>query len=195
MKNTIINTLTNASLSLIICYSASSGAESKENVADIYNSDFYGCFSEGYNVTELSKDQIYITAQCFSALLEKESSETASLGASKLTIMQYSDSWYRAASVKGHEHAQAKIEANLASLASLEQQTYFGMAPHDLQLLASENAFNALDSDHNGFISLDEASVSKKIKEEFANTDYDSDGMLSPGEYTIEFGEITAAGN
>ncbi|MFT7185660.1 MAG: hypothetical protein ACI84K_001042 [Pseudohongiellaceae bacterium] len=195
MKNITINTLTNASLALIIYYTASSSAASEEIVVDIYSSGFYGCFSDGYNASELSKDQIYITAECFTALLEKEELETASLGASKLTIMQYSDSWYRAAAAKGHDQAQAKIKANLAFMVSLEQRTHFGMAPHELQLFASENAFKALDSDRNGFISLAEASVSKKITADFAKSDYDKDDMLSPGEYTIQFGEMTSAGN
>jgi hypothetical protein len=195
MKIITINTLTHASLALILCCSTSSVVATGEIVTDIYSSDFENCFSEGYNNSDLSKDQIYLTAECFTALLKKEKLQAASIGASKLTIMQYSDSWYKAAANMGHLQAKDKIDSNLASLASLEQQTHFGMAPHDQLLFASENAFKALDSDRDGFISLVEATASKKIKENFAKTDYDNDGMLSPGEYTIEFGEMTAAGN
>jgi len=196
MKKKIIKKLPNASLVLVLCYSAISvGSASEENITGIYSSDFDNCFSEGYNIAELTKDQIYLTAQCFTSLLEKEKIEFASLGASKLTIMQYSDSWYRAAVEKGHKLAQAHLDSNIVAFTALEQQTHFGITAPVEQLLASEIAFNALDIDGNGLLSLSEASASKNLKKAFSKVDFDSDGDLSAGEYTILYGDMTAAGN
>jgi|GEM_PF-4305383 len=196
MKNTRINKLSSASLVLIMCYGISSAnALAAETNSDIYSSDFDDCFSEGYNISELTKGQIYTTAQCFTSLLETSGAEAASLGASKLTIMQYSDSWYRAAVEKGHKQAQSGLDANLIAFSALEQQTHFSVIAQDDQLLASEKAFNSLDTDRNGMLSLAEASISKELKDTFSEVDYDSDGVLSAGEYTILYGDITAAGN
>ena len=111
MNNTRINKISSATLVLIMCYGASfTHAATNENISNIYSSQFDSCFSEGYNVDELTQDQTYITAQCFTSLLEKEGADTASLGASKLTIMQYSDSWYKAAIEKGHKLAQDNLD-------------------------------------------------------------------------------------
>jgi len=196
MKNTRINKLSNASLVLIMCCGASSvNASAEENISDIYSSNFDACFTEGYNISELTKDQIYTTAQCFTSLLEKHDLPTDSLGASKLTIMQYSDSWYRAAVEKGHQLAQTNLDSNMLAFTALEQQTHFGTIVHDDQLLASEKAFNSLDLDGNGLISIAEASNSTNLKKTFSKVDFDNDGVLSAGEYTILYGEMTAAGN
>jgi len=196
MKNIRINKLSNVSLVLIMCCGVSSvSAAVEDGTSDIYSSDFDACFSEGYNTSELTKDQIYFTAQCFTSLLEKEGSETTSLGASKLTIMQYSDSWYRAAIEKGHKLALDSLNANLVAFSALEQQTHFGIMAQDDQLLASEKAFNALDIDRDGLLSLAEASTSKNLKKNFSKVDFDNDGVLSAGEYTILYGDMTASGN
>jgi len=196
MKNTKINKLSNASLVLIMsCGASLASASTEDNSSDFYSSAFDACFSEGYNISELTKDQIYITAKCFTSLLEKEDSETASLGASKLTIMQYSDSWYRAAIEKGHNQALDSLNANMIAFTALEQQTHFGIIAQDDQLLASEKAFNALDSDKDGLLSLAEASTSKNLKKNFSKVDFDNDGVLSAGEYTILYGDMTASGN
>ena len=195
MKNTTMNKLSSASLVLIMGYSTLSfGTSNDESFVDIYNSEFHACFSEGYNTSELSKDQLYTTAQCFTNLLQKEETQAVSLGASKLTIMQYSDSWYRAAADKGHKLAQKGLDKNLFALAKLEGQTHFGTAPQEEQMFASEKVFKILDTDKDGFISIAEASTTEYIKNDFSKTDFDNDGMLSQGEYTIQYGESTAAG-
>ena len=195
MNNTRINKISSATLVLIMCYGASfTHAATNENISNIYSSQFDSCFSEGYNVDELTQDQTYITAQCFTSLLEKEGADTASLGASKLTIMQYSDSWYKAAIEKGHKLAQDNLDANTIAFNTLKQQTHFGIIEQDGQLLASEKAFKALDADNNGTLSLNEASNSQGLKLAFSEIDFDNDGMLSVGEYTIQYGEMTAAG-
>ena len=196
MKNTIINKLSIASFFLIMCYGITFvNAAAEDTISDIYSSGFDACFSEGYHISELTKSQIYTTAQCFTSLLKKEGTEAVSLGASKLTIMQYSDSWYKAAVEKGHKQAQSSLDANRVAFNALEQQTYFGVIVQEDQLLASEKVFNSLDTDGNGMLSLAEASNSKNLKDTFSEVDYDNDGVLSAGEYIILYGDMTAAGN
>jgi len=191
-----MNKISRASLVLLMSYGFTSACNAaEENFSGIYSSQFDSCFSEGYNVDELTQDQAYITAQCFTELLEQEGVDTESLGASKLTIMQYSDSWYKAALEKGHKLAKDSLDANTIAFNALKLQTHFGLIEQNSQLLASEKAFNALDTDGNGLLSLAEASSSKNLKEAFSKVDFDSDGVLSAGEYTILYGDMTAAGN
>jgi hypothetical protein len=195
MKNTKINKLSRASLVLIMCYGTSfTHAATDEIISDIYSSKFDSCFSEGYNIDKLTQDQAFITAQCFTSLLEIEGADITFLGASKLTIMQYSDSWYKAAIEKGHKLAQAKLDANTIAFNTLKQQAHFGIIEQDEQLLASEKTFKTLDADKNGTLSFAEASSSQDLKAAFTEIDFDNDGKLSVGEYTIQYGEMTAAG-
>lgn len=195
MKTKVSKKLLNASLPLILCSSIFSGATASEVAhTGIYSSAFDDCFSEGYHLSELSKEQIYTTALCFSGLLDSEQKNITTLGASKLTILQYSDSWYQAAANLGHEHAQAKHQANRDLISSFEQETHFGIAPLEETMFASENLFKRLDVNKDGLLSAEEAASSPALKQHFAKADFDDNGTLSVGEYAIEFGEMTAAG-
>ena len=196
MKNKTFNKSLKAGLVLVaFCGGAVGNALAQEISSDIFSSPFNSCFADGYNLSLVTQDQAYATAECFTSLLEKEGAETAYLGASKHTIMEYSVSWYSAAAAKGHELAQANLDTNMTALNLLEQEMYFGVKTQDQQLLASEKVFQTLDTDNNGVLSLAEASSSPTLKEVFSKSDFDNDGMLNFGEYTILSGEATAAGN
>jgi len=196
MKNKTLNKSFRARLALVVFCGASFGnALAQENSSDIYSSPFDTCFENGYNLSLLTQDQTYATAQCFTSLLEKKGYETAYLGASVHTIMEYSVSWYAAAAEKGHKLAQANLDTNLFAMSTLENHMHFGLKEQDQQLLASEKVFQALDTDDNGMLTLAEASSSLVLKEAFSKSDFDNDGLLNFGEYTILSGEATAAGN
>jgi len=196
MNDNKLNKSLKARLALVVFCGASFGnALAQENSADIFSSPFDACFENGYNLSLLTQDQTYSTAQCFTSLLEMKGAETTYLGASEHTIMEYSVSWYAAAAEKGHKLAQENLDAGIAAMSTLENHTHFGLKEPDQQLLASEKAFQTLDTDDNGMLTLAEASSSLALKEVFSKSDFDNDGMLNFGEYTILSGEATAAGN
>jgi len=196
MKNKSLNITFKAGLVLVtFCGGAVGNALAQETGSDIFSSPFDSCFADGYNISLVTQDQAYATAECFTSLLKKEGAETAYLGASKHTIMEYSVSWYSAAATKGHELAQTNLNTNMVALNLLEKEMFFGIKTQDQQLLASEKNFRRLDTDDNGVLSLAEASSSPALKSAFSSSDFDNDGTLNFGEYTIQSGEATAAGN
>lgn len=160
----------------------------QEIESDLYNTPFDSCFVDGYNLSEVTAQQAYETANCFTTLLQRDSD--SNLGASKHTILEYSVSWYQAAANKGNTMAQTNLSTNLLALSSLET----GLLSQGEQMLASEQVFNVLDADNNGLLTVAEASSSQDLKAIFSDSDIDNDGMLSYGEYTISAGEATAAG-
>lgn len=191
IKDSLNVCLVSAVVSGFAVGAATANENTSEEVADLYGSPFDSCFVAGYNQDLVDQKQAYETAQCFTTLLSK-ANETDYLGASTHTIMQYSASWYKAAAEKGHSQAESELATNLLALSRLENS--LESSAGDIQMLASEKQFQALDIDGNGSLTLAEASVSSEIKNQFEKSDIDQDGSISFGEYSIRSGEATAAG-
>jgi len=160
----------------------------------IFSSPFDSCFENGYHVDDLTSEQAFSTAQCFTALLDSDV-PAMELGASKHTIQEYSLSWYMAAADKGHALALSKLSKNLIALNQLEQTLHSRVTDTQWQMLASDPAFKALDANGDGVLSKSETSSNSDLQNAFAQSDFDNDGVLSIGEYAVNYGEATAAGN
>ena len=182
---------------VIICSGVLGSAIAQEqNVSsELFSSPFDACFENGYNIDQVTQDQAYATAKCFTALLETPQTKTSNLGASKHTILEYSVSWYSAAAEKGHKLSQTNLDTYTLALNQFDKNNHFSTRDQSQLLLASEKTFQALDTDNNGSLSLAEASSSPSLKNAFLQSDIDNDGLLNFGEYTILSGEATAAGN
>ena len=196
MNTIMIKNITQTALFTLICLTLLStlAQAAEEEGSTVYDTEFDKCFSDGYNASALTKEQIYITAECFKALIDIDATQETTLGASELTILQYAISWYDAAAVKGHKKAGNQLKSQQELLVSLVSDTHFGGVSEAEQMFASETQFKALDTDGDGLLSLNEAAESNRVIQNFSKTDYDNDGMISSGEYAIEFGEMTAAG-
>ncbi|MDX1452475.1 MAG: hypothetical protein R3183_07940 [Oleiphilaceae bacterium] len=180
-------------LSLICQAGMIANTSAQEKTADLFGTPFDMCFEHGYNVDDVTQQQAFATAQCFTTLLETGVDPMVT-GASEHTIRQYATSWYSAAADKGHALALAHITRTLIALNQLEQSLHSRVTDAEWQLLAQNQSFVSLDTNRDGFLSADEAAQSSDIQLGFSTVDMDKDGLVSIAEYTIKHGEATAAG-
>lgn len=159
---------------------------SEEVVEDLFATPFDACLAMSQDVVDVTSADAFNIAECFSSLL---SGQAVRSGAGVHTIMQYSSSWYGIAADKGHEQARVNLNENLLALYRMDDGVDSG------HTLASEKVFQDLDLDQNGMLSRAEVASNDLVRDQFAVTDLDSDGVLSYGEYVIVAGEATAAGN
>ena len=178
-------------VSLLVCGLSSGATFAQEPSADLFGSPFDHCFADGYNISEVTGEEAFATAECFTDLLVEEQAKPGFLGASKHTILEYSASWYQAAADKGHPNAKVHV---MQSFAAIDALINSHINTNEANLLASEQKFQSLDRDSNGLLTGSELASSTDLRNSLQSTDLDQDGALSYGEYAINYGEATAAG-
>ena len=152
---------------------------------------FQVCFDEHYYDSEVSAEQAYARAECFSQLLDKNVGGSEAVSQDKIMLLrQYTDSWLLAAAERGHSIAKQQLESNRVALSSFD---YKGLNS-DSQQLASEKEFEEIDTDHNGFLNKWETVEHNDLYATFTTKDLDADGIVSREEFMIFYGEATAAG-
>jgi len=160
---------------------------------------FHECFSSDYNNKIILPEAAYQKGECFLSLALSEHEDgkgfnEVEVGANQHTVLQYANSWYSMAANAGFPLAKSRLSHNQSELYAVESSV-LAIENRGYEQLASEKEFNALDADHNGSLSFEEASATLSLAKSFSFSDFDENGKISLAEYIIYTGEATAAGN